>query len=106
MASTYLVERYLTADAATHLPDAVVRLVSACRDSGLAGAGTVRYLHSTYLPSEETCFCVFQAASPEAVRAVNLAADFAVDRITDALVMYEASPTIPSPQATSSREPT
>ena len=52
----------------------------------------VRYLHSTYLPSEETCFCVFEAASSDAVRAVNVAANFPIDRITDALVMYEAQP--------------
>lgn len=87
--STYLVERYLTAAAADALPDAVARVAGACAD---AGPGQVRYLHSTYLPSEDTCFCVFEADSAEAVRAVNAAADFAVDRITDARVMFDAPP--------------
>jgi hypothetical protein len=84
---TYLVERYLTAAAAEALGDAVARVAGVCADSG---PSHVRYLHSTYLPSEDTCFCVFQAASAEAVRAVNVLADFAVDRITDARVMFDA----------------
>lgn len=88
---TYLVERYLTAAAADRLPEAVHLVVDACAASGSA-ATRVRYLHSTYLPSEETCFCVFEAASSDAVRAVNVAANFPIDRITDALVMYEAQP--------------
>jgi hypothetical protein len=90
---TYLVERYLTAAAAEALPDAVARVAGAC-----AGAGHVRYLHSTYLPSEETCFCVFQAASADAVRAVNAEADFVVDRITDARVMFDAPPIARTPK--------
>jgi Protein of unknown function (DUF4242) len=87
---TYLVERYLTAAAAEALGDAVARVAGACADSG---PSDVRYLHSTYLPSEDTCFCVFQATSAEAVRAVNVLADFAVDRITDARVMFDAART-------------
>lgn len=87
---TYLVERYLTAAAVGRLPEAVHLVVDACDASG--PAARVRYLHSIYLPSEETCFCVFQAVTPEAVRAVNVAASFGIDRITDALVMHEARP--------------
>jgi hypothetical protein len=87
---TYLVERYLTAAAAEALADAVVRLAGACAESG---SSDVRYLHSTYLPSEDICFCVFQATSAEAVRAVNVLADFAVDRITDARLMFDAART-------------
>jgi hypothetical protein len=93
---TYLVERYLTAAAAEALPDAVARVAGACAGSGL---GHVRYLHSTYLPSEDTCFCVFQAASADAVRAVNAEADFVVDRITDARVMFDAPPDAMTPDA-------
>jgi hypothetical protein len=83
----YLVERYLAAAAADGLPDTIARLAEACGRSGRR----VRYLHSTYLPSEDTCFCLFEAGSPEAVRAVNAAAGFTVDRITTAVVMYDAA---------------
>jgi hypothetical protein len=55
----------------------------------------VRYLQSTYVPAEDTCFCLFRATSPDAVRAVNDAADFALDRITDALVLFDCAPATP-----------
>jgi Protein of unknown function (DUF4242) len=84
----YLVERYLAVAAADGLPAAVARVASACAASG----DQVHYLHSTYLPSEDTCFCLFEAVSTEAVRAVNAAAGFAIDRITGALVMFDAAP--------------
>ena len=87
---TFLVERYLNAAAAEGLPEAVARVADAC-----AGPGHVRYLHSTFLPSEDTCFCVFEADSADAVRAVNAEAGFTVDRISDARVMFDAPPATP-----------
>jgi hypothetical protein len=86
----YLVERYLGAVAAEGLPAAVARLAEVC--SASAPGASVRYLHSTYLPSEDTCFCLFRADSRDAVRRVNGLAEFAVDRITEAVVMFEADP--------------
>jgi Protein of unknown function (DUF4242) len=65
------------------LAPSVARLVRICAESD-----GVRYLHSTYLPTEDTCFCVFEGPSQEAVRAVNAAAHFALDRITDAVPLY------------------
>jgi Nickel responsive protein SCO4226-like len=93
--SLYLVERYLAVAAADGLPDAVARVAGACAASG----DQVRYLHSTYLPSEDTCFCLFEAVSTEAVQAVNAVAGFAIDRITGARVMFDASPRSVSPSS-------
>jgi hypothetical protein len=86
-AGTFLVERYLPAAPNPGLRDCINRVANACLDSG-SGDQQVRYLQSTYLPSEHTCFCVFQAATADAVRAVNEAAGFTVDRITTAVVLH------------------
>ncbi|MDQ2896075.1 MAG: DUF4242 domain-containing protein [Actinomycetota bacterium] len=88
--STFLVERYLPSPAQASLAASVARVVQACAKSGCDGR-EVRYLHSTYLPAEELCFCVFQGPSSAAVQAVNDAAHFALDRITDAVPMYPPS---------------
>jgi hypothetical protein len=82
----FLVERYLSPVAATGLAGASARLAKLCAES--AGADTrVRYLYSVYLSNEDTCFCLFRAPSAEAVRAVNRRADFALDRIVDAVLL-------------------
>lgn len=84
--SAFLVERYLPASAAGDLGASVARVARICaRQGGIAAS--VRYLHSMYLPAEDTCFCVFQAPSSDAVRAVNDAGHFPLDRITDAVLM-------------------
>jgi hypothetical protein len=82
----YLVERYLAAPDAADLAAAVTRLVRACHATA-GSAAPVRYLHSTFVPADDTCFCLFQAASSDAVRAVNAAARFGFDRISDARVI-------------------
>ena len=45
------------------------------------------YLLSAYLPTDDTCFCVFRADTIEAVRAVNLESGFAFDRITGTVLL-------------------
>jgi hypothetical protein len=85
--STFLVERYLPTAASSGLADSVARVVIACAQSNGSHA-QVRYLQSTYLPAEDTCFCLFQADSSDAVRAVNIAGEFALDRITAAVVIF------------------
>jgi hypothetical protein len=52
----------------------------------------VQYLHSAYLPTEDTCFCLFRAPSSDAVRAVNSEGQFALDRITDAVLLFSVEP--------------
>jgi Protein of unknown function (DUF4242) len=85
-ASAFLVERYLPVSAAGELATSVAHVARICAEQG--GAGTsVRYLQSMYLPADDTCFCVFQAPSSDAVRTVNDAGHFPVDRITRAVLM-------------------
>jgi hypothetical protein len=81
---TFLVERYLPVGDVDGLARAVDRVASAC-SRGSAGGHDVRYVQSTFVPGDDTCFCVFRAASVEAVRAVNAAGDFPVDRISAAI---------------------
>jgi Protein of unknown function (DUF4242) len=92
--STFLVERYLSASATSGLADSVARVARLCTESGTSHSG-IQYLQSTYLPSEDTCFCVFRARSADAVRAINRVAGFAFDRITEAVLLFsdqESSP--------------
>jgi hypothetical protein len=84
--AVFLVERYLPAAAAAELPASVARVARLCAATDRPGTG-VRYLHSAYLPSEDTCFCLFRAGSPDAVREINNRGDFAFDRITDAILL-------------------
>jgi hypothetical protein len=51
----------------------------------------LQYLHSIYLPSEDTCFCLFRGVSVDALRDINHEAGFALDRITDALLLFPGS---------------
>lgn len=85
----YLVERYLSAADSADLEAAVVRLTQACHAT-LGTAAPVDYLHSMLVPAEDTCFCLFRAGSSDAVRAVNLAAQFGFDRISDARLIRPA----------------
>ena len=67
----------------------VARAAQLCALSAESGsADEVQYLHSAYLPAEDTCFCLFRAATAEAVRALNDEASFALDRITGAVQLY------------------
>jgi hypothetical protein len=86
----FLVERYLPQVEVNGLPASVARTARACADSARTGPG-VAYLQSAYLPTEDTCFCLFRAPSAEAVRAVNREAGFALDRITEAVLVLASS---------------
>ncbi len=86
LASAFLVERYLPRSAVAELGRSVGRVAGICTGPGIVTTG-VRYLQAIYLPGEEICFCLFQAPSIQAVRAVNDAGQFPIDRITEALLM-------------------
>jgi hypothetical protein len=63
----YMVERYLPGITAGQLDDASERLAAAAR--GLAAQGVeVRYVGSTFVPEEESCFCRFEGAEANDVR--------------------------------------
>jgi hypothetical protein len=85
--TAFLVERYMPPTAANSLAASVARVAMLCADMNHSGLG-VQYLHSAYLPTEDTCFCLFRAPDSAAVRAINSAADFALDRITDAVLLH------------------
>jgi hypothetical protein len=89
-ASAFLVERYLPVSAVDDLATSVAGIARIC--AGQGGGTAVRYLQSMYLPAEDTCFCVFQASSSDAVRAVNDAGHFPFDRITEAVLMITSEP--------------
>ena len=89
----FLVERYLPATAAGNLASSVARAARLCTLSAESGSASwVQYLHSAYLPAEDTCFCLFRAVSVEAVRALNDEASFALDRIAAAVQLYPVTP--------------
>lgn len=91
--SVFLVERYLGPTAALELTASVARLARLARTSSASTGGRpepdgqVRYLQSMYLPSEDTCFCLFGAPTAEAVLALNEVAGFPLDRITPAVLL-------------------
>ena len=93
--TAYLVERYLPVAAADGLAASVARVAALCADLADADRG-VQYLQSAYLPSEDTCFCLFRAPSSDAVRQVNNDANFALDRITNAVLLRPDEPTTPA----------
>jgi len=89
--TAFLVERYVSPAAAGSLNASVARLASLCEDTSHSGLG-VQYVQSAYLAAEDTCFCLFRGPSSEAVRKVNVEADFALDRITVAVLLLAAMP--------------
>jgi hypothetical protein len=90
-AAAFLVERYLPPVAGDRLASSVARVARLCTDSGRSGI-EVEHLYSVYVPAEDTCFCLFRAPSSDAVRAVNAKADFALDRITNAVLLFPSEP--------------
>ncbi len=83
-------ERYLPVSALDELAASVAQVARVCAEQG-EGSHNVRYLQSTYVPSEDTCFCVFLAQSSDAVRAVNDAGHFPLDRITEAVLLITSA---------------
>jgi len=73
---TYLVERYLPGRDRAWLEAALARLPDA-RDG-------VVHLSSWFVPSDESCFCTFEAPDAADVRLVNEVAQVPYARITQA----------------------
>jgi hypothetical protein len=59
----YLVERYLPGVTDDQLDEAGERLAAAAERLAARGLA-VRYVGSTFVPEEESCFCRFEGASP------------------------------------------
>ena len=80
----FLVEMYVSRTDAGAVERGTGRTrVSATR---LSAEGTpVRYLRSLFVPDDETCFLLYEAASAEAVRETVRRAGLAFERITEAV---------------------
>jgi Protein of unknown function (DUF4242) len=78
----YLIELYVSrTDAAGAERDAQRARLAA---EQLTRAGTpVRYLRSMFLPLDETCLLLYEAASADAVRTAAQRAALPVDRVTE-----------------------
>jgi hypothetical protein len=63
----YLVERYLPGITAGQVDEASSRLAAAALELASLGVG-VRYLGSTFIPEEESCFCRFEGTTAADVR--------------------------------------
>jgi Protein of unknown function (DUF4242) len=96
--AVFLVERYVPPSAAERLAAAIPRAARLGTSSAKSGSAlSAQYLLSAYLPAEDTCFCIFRAATADAVRALNHTAELPLDRITAAVLFYPTSPVIRSP---------
>lgn len=98
--STFLVERSLPAMSDRHRLALQHALEEASRRLTLAGS-PVRYLGSTFVPARSRCYSIFEAASVDAVRAVNEAAlvpYIAINEAIDSPVTARASRSRPASQ--------
>jgi hypothetical protein len=82
----YVVERYLPGVPPAELERDLSRLTRVTRE--LRRGGTkVRYLGSTIVPTDEACFCQFDAPSEAVVAEANECAAIAFDRIVPAVAV-------------------
>jgi len=81
---SYLVETYVPKALAVDAASAGRRARAAAHELSRAGA-SVRYVRTTLLPGDETCFHVFVADSEEAVAEACLRAGLGSPRIVPAL---------------------
>ena len=76
----YIVERDLPGFTSDQLPGAAAKAKAAT--AALTQEGTpVRYLRSMFMPTEQKCFCMFEAASPTAVKEAQERAGLPFTRI-------------------------
>ena len=80
----FLAERYVSS-ANPELAYLDAARASAASKEQAEGGTTVRYLGSTLIPSDETCFALFEAPSAEDVRRLLERAWLPYDRIVEAV---------------------
>jgi hypothetical protein len=83
-AGFYLVERYVPGASQDDLAEAAARVASATAQLAADGI-PIRYLGSSFVPGEETCFCEFEAPSSQAVEWANQRAGVAFAQILPAV---------------------
>jgi hypothetical protein len=82
--STYIAERYLPGITEEQLLAAAGRAKLATAEMTAAGT-PVTYLRSTFLAADQTCYCLFEAPSQQAVQQANDAAQIPYERIIPAV---------------------
>jgi hypothetical protein len=80
----YLVELYLSRDGKPDLEGAVARVRAAAQELTREGA-PVRYLRTIFVPEDETCFFLYDAASAEAAGEATRRAGLSFDRVVEAI---------------------
>lgn len=85
---SYLVETYMPRSHAQEARAAGRRARAAAEELSREGE-PIRYLRTTFLPEDETCFHLFEAASPDAIEEVSRRAELGRARVVPAV---EASP--------------
>src|SRR4029077_3683373 len=78
----YIVERHLPGITPEQLTAAAARAKSVTAEMTQQG-NPVRYLPTTFLPSEEKAFCLFDAPSAERVKEANELAQIPLQRIVE-----------------------
>lgn len=82
--STYAAERYLPGVTPDQLLDAARRAKRAAAEMTAAGT-PVTYLRSTFLTADQTCYCLFEGPSEQAVAQANHKAGIPYERIVAAV---------------------
>jgi hypothetical protein len=76
----YLVERYLPGATGDDIAAAAERVAAASERMTAEGI-SVRYVGTTFIPADETCFCEFEAPTRETVELANERANVPFARI-------------------------
>jgi hypothetical protein len=82
--SIYAAERYLPGVTPGQLLDAARRAERAAAEMTAAGT-PVTYLRSTFLTGDQTCYCLFEGPSEQAVAQANDKAGIPYERIVAAM---------------------
>ena len=82
---SFLVEIYLPRSGAREAQVSGRRARAAAEALSREGAASVRYIRTTFLPDDETCFHLFEATAEEAVEEVSRRAALGRARIVPAI---------------------
>lgn len=80
----YLAELYLSHAETSRLHDTVERARAAADELNREGT-SIRYLRALFLGEDETCFHLYEAGSPEAVREATRRAHLPIERVVEAV---------------------
>jgi Protein of unknown function (DUF4242) len=85
--TSFLMETFVPASRGSDVAESALSAMRAAE--ALAREGTaVRFVRSTFVPADEVCFHLFEAASADAVLAVGDRAALTVTRVVEALEAF------------------